>query len=281
MGLLDGKVAVVSGAARGQGRAIAVRFAQEGADIVALDICADVPTAPYAGSRPDDLERSRSMVEAQGQQCLSEIVDVRDTQAVRQIVDRAVAQMGGVDAVVANAGFVSYHAADAMPEEAWRTMIDVNLTGTWNVVRAALPHMVSAGRGGSVTMTSSSAAHIGFQNLGHYAATKGGIVGYMQSLAVELGPHSIRVNTLHPSTVKTAMTLNQATYDLFMPGAGLTAGSTTDEGVIAEAFTQMHALPIPWVEPLDVANAALFLASDMGRYVSGTQLRVDAGSAVR
>jgi SDR family mycofactocin-dependent oxidoreductase len=281
MGLLEGKVALVSGAARGQGRAIAVRFAEEGADVVALDMCADVPTAPYVGSRPADLARTISMVESTGQRCLAEIVDVRDTQAVRQVVDHALGQISRVDTVVANAGFVSYHAAEAMPEEAWRTMIDVNLTGTWNVVRAALPHMVSSGRGGSVIMNSSSAAHIGFQNLGHYAAAKGGIVGYMQSLAVELGPHNIRVNTLHPSTVKTAMTLNQATYDLFMPGAGLTAGSIDDETAIAEAFKQMHALPVPWVEPLDVANAALFLSSDMVRYVSGTQLRVDAGAAVR
>lgn len=281
MGLLEGKVALVSGAARGQGRAIAVRFAEEGADVIGVDVCDDVPTVMYDGARPDDLARTAEQVEGSGRRFVAEVVDVRDADGMRGVVDRAVSELGRIDCVVANAGVTSYHAAHELPDDAWKVVIDTNLTGVWNTVGPTLAGMIDAGGGGSVVITSSSAAHIGFQNLAHYCAAKAGLVGLMQSLAVELGPHSIRVNTLHPSTVNTAMTMNQATYDLFMPGAGLTAGSERDDAVIAEAFKQMQALPIPWVEAIDIANAALFLASDMGRYVTGTQLRVDAGSAVR
>ena len=160
-------------------------------------------------------------------------------------------------------------------------MIDVNLSGIWRVCRAAMPHMINAGRGGSMTLTKSTSSYIGLPNLNHYSAAKGGVVGLMQSLAVELGPHMIRVNTLHPTTVKTPMALNQATYDLFLPGAGLSAARVEDEAEVAEAFKGLNAMPVPWVEPIDLANAAVFLASDLGRYISGTQLRVDAGSGVR
>jgi SDR family mycofactocin-dependent oxidoreductase len=281
MGLLDGRVAVITGAARGQGRAHAIRFAEEGADIIALDICRDVETVPYRGATPEDLEETVAAVERLDRRIVASETDVRDGAAVTEAVDKGVAQLGRLDVVVANAGITSYIRAEEMTEENWSTMIDVNLGGVWRVCRAAMPHMIEAGRGGAMILTSSSAAYVGLPNLNHYSAAKGGVVGLMQSLAVELGPHMIRVNTLHPTTVKTPMALNQATYDLFLPGAGLSADSLEDEAQVAEAFKGLNAMPIPWVEPVDLANAAVFLASDMGRYISGTQLRVDAGSGVR
>jgi SDR family mycofactocin-dependent oxidoreductase len=281
MGLLDGKVAVITGAARGQGRAHAIRFAQEGADIIAMDVCRDVETVPYKGARPEELVETVAEVERLDRRIIATETDVRDGRAVSEAVDRGVAELGGLDVVVANAGITSFVPADEMSEESWATVIATNLTGVWHVCRAAMPHMIQAGRGGSMVLTSSSAAHIGLANLSHYSAAKGGVVGLMQSLAVELGPHMIRVNTIHPTTVKTPMALNQATYDLFLPGAGLSADSPADEEQVAEAFKGLNSMPIPWIEPDDIANAAIFLSSDMGRYISGTQLRVDAGSAVK
>ena len=281
MGLLDGKVAVITGAARGQGRAHAIRFAEEGADIIAMDICRDVETVPYKGATREDLDDTVAAVEKLDRRIIATETDVRDGRAVTEVVDNGVASFGRLDAVVANAGITSYVRAEEMSEESWTTMIDINLSGVWRVCRAAMPHMINAGRGGSMTLTSSTSSYIGLPNLNHYSAAKGGVVGLMQSLAVELGPHMIRVNTLHPTTVKTPMALNQPTYDLFLPGAGLSADRVEDEAEVAEAFKGLNAMPIPWVEPVDLANAAVFLASDMGRYISGTQLRVDAGSGVK
>jgi SDR family mycofactocin-dependent oxidoreductase len=281
MGLLDGKVAVITGAARGQGRAHAIRFAEEGADIIAMDICRDVETVPYKGATAADLEETVAAVEKLDRRIIATQTDVRDGKAVTEVVDNGVAELGRLDAVVANAGITSYVRAEEMSEESWMTMIDVNLNGVWRVCRAAMPHMINAGRGGSMTLTSSTSSYVGLPNLNHYSAAKAGLVGLMQSLAVELGPSMIRVNTLHPTTVKTPMALNQPTYDLFLPGAGLSADRVEDEAEVAEAFKGLNAMPIPWVEPVDLANAAIFLASDMGRYISGTQLRVDAGSGVK
>jgi SDR family mycofactocin-dependent oxidoreductase len=281
MGVLEGTVAVITGAARGQGRAHAIRFAEEGADIIAMDICRDVETVPYQGARPEDLDETVEAVESLGRRIIATQTDVRDGQAVTEAVDQGVEELGRVDAVVANAGITSYVRAEEMSEDSWTTMIDINLGGVWRVCRAAIPHMIEAGRGGSLTLTSSTSSYIGLPNLNHYSAAKAGVVGLMQSLAVELGPHMIRVNTIHPTAVKTPMALNQPTYDLFLPGAGLSADRVEDEAQVAEAFKGLNAMPIPWVDPVDLANAAVFLASDHGRYVSGTQLRVDAGSGVK
>jgi SDR family mycofactocin-dependent oxidoreductase len=281
MGLLEGRVAVVSGAARGQGRSHAIRLAEEGADIIAFDVCADVETVPYSLATPDELQETVTEVEELGQRIVATRTDVRDGAAVTKAIDDGVAELGRLDIVVANHGITSFVPAQEMTEEAWETMIAINLSGVWRVVRASLPHLIGAGRGGSIILTSSSSAHIGLPNLNHYSAAKAGVVGLMQSLAVELGPHMIRVNTIHPTTVNTPMALNQATYDLFLPGAGLSADSPEDTEHVAEAFKGLNAMPIPWIEPVDISNAVVYLASDLGRYVSGTQLKVDAGSAVR
>jgi SDR family mycofactocin-dependent oxidoreductase len=281
MGLLEGKVAVITGAARGQGRAHAVRFAEEGADIIAMDICGPVDGVLYDLGSPEDLAETVAAVEGLGRRIVATQTDVRDFEAVQAAVDRGVDELGRLDAVVANAGISTYAKAEEMSEATYLTMIDINLNGVWRVCRAAIPHLIDAGHGGCLILTSSSASYVGLPNLGHYSAAKGGVVGLMQSLAVELGPHMIRVNSLHPTTVKTPMALNQPTYDLFLPGAGLSVDRVEDEAEVAEAFKGLNAMPIPWIEPVDIANAAVYLASDMGRYVSGTQFRVDAASGVK
>jgi SDR family mycofactocin-dependent oxidoreductase len=281
MGVVDGKVVVVTGAARGQGRAHATRFAEEGADIIAMDICRDVETVPYPGASPEDLQETVAAVEALDRRILASETDVRDFGAVDAAVEAGLAEFGHIDCVIANAGISSMCKADEMDERSWQTVIDTNLTGPWNACRAVMPHLIAAGRGGSLVLTSSSATYVGLPNLAHYSAAKAGLVGLMQCLAVELGPHMIRVNTIHPTTVHTPMAINQAIFDLFLPGAGLSPGSADDEEAAAEAFKSLNAMPIPWIAPEDIANAALYLCSDAGRYVSGTQLRVDAGSGVK
>ena len=168
-----------------------------------------------------------------------------------------------------------------MDEDNWLNVIDTNLNGVWRVCRAAMPHLIAGKRGGAMVLTSSSAAHIGLANLSHYSAAKTGVVGLMRSLAIELAPHMIRVNTIHPTSVNTPMLANQAVYDLFVPDAlGSDVGGGAPEAV-AEAFKTLNALPIPWIEPVDISNAIVFLVSDQGRYVTGTELRVDAGSAAK
>ncbi|MDI9940114.1 MULTISPECIES: mycofactocin-coupled SDR family oxidoreductase [Rhodococcus] len=280
MGLLDGKVAVISGAARGQGRSHAVRLAEEGADIIAFDICADIDTVPYGLGTREDLDETVVLVEKLGRRIIASQTDVRNFDAVTKVVDDGAAELGGLDIVVANAGITSYYRSEELTPHHWQTVIDVNLTGVWNVARAAVPHLIDRGAGAMV-LVSSSSAHVGLQNLNHYSAAKAGVVGLMQSMAVELGPHMIRVNTVHPTTVKTGMALNQATFDLFLPGTGLSVGSAQDEEKVADAFKGLNAMPIPWIDPVDISNAIVYLTSDLGRYVTGTQLRVDAGSAAK
>ncbi|WP_040829513.1 mycofactocin-coupled SDR family oxidoreductase [Nocardia jiangxiensis] len=280
MGLLDGKIAVISGAARGQGRAHAIRLAEEGADIIAFDICSDIDTVPYSLATADEFDDTIEQVRKLDRRIVAEQVDARDYDAVAALIDRGARELGGLDIVVANAGITSYYRSEELTPKQWQTVIDVNLTGVWNLSRAGVPHLIDRG-GGSIVMISSSSAHVGLQNLNHYSAAKAGMVGLMQSMAVELGPHMIRVNTIHPTTVRTGMAINQATFDLFLPGVGLSAGSAEAEDKAGEAFKGLNSMPIPWIDPVDISNAVLYLASDMGRYVSGTQLRVDAGSAVK
>jgi SDR family mycofactocin-dependent oxidoreductase len=281
MTLLEDRVAVISGVARGQGRAHAIRFAEEGADIVGLDVCARLDTIPYDLAGPEDLEETAESVLSLGRRFVAAQVDVRDSVGVRDAIDAGASELGRLDIVVANAGVASYSGAAELTDEQWSAVVDTNLTGVWNVVRASIPHIRAGGRGGSIVLTSSTAAHVGYANMAHYGASKGGIVGLMQALAVELGPENIRVNTLHPSTVNSPMALNDAVYELFMPGMNLSDGSPLDHEGLVEAFKSLHVLPVPWVESEDVANAALFMASDLSRCVTGTQLRIDAGAAVR
>jgi SDR family mycofactocin-dependent oxidoreductase len=281
MGSLDGKVAVISGAARGQGRSHAVRLAEEGADIIALDICADVGSVPYPMATREDLEQTVAEVESLDRRIVSSIVDVRDAEATNEAVRAGVDQLGRLDIVVANAGIVSFHPADQLPQQAWQETIDINLTGAWNLASASLRPLIDGGEGGAIVFVSSTAAHIGVANVPHYAATKAGLVGLMQSLAVELGPQRIRVNTVHPTTVNTTMIHNEGMYGLMSGGTATTVDPENPPAAVAEALTSLNTLPVMWVEPVDISNAIVFLAAETGRFVSGTQLRVDAASAAK
>jgi (+)-trans-carveol dehydrogenase len=272
MGRVEGKVAFITGAARGQGRAHALRLAQEGADIIAVDICDKVATSVAPPSTLEDLAETVRLVEDQDRRIIARQADVRDVAALRAAADEGVAEFGRLDIVAANAGMWSYGLVEEFPEDAWHEIIDVDLNGVWNTIRATVPHVKSLGRGGSVILTSSVAGIKAYANCAPYVAAKHGVVGIMQTAAVELGPFSIRVNSVHPSNVNTALIHNPGTYRLFRPDLENPTYADVDAG-----FRSMHLLPVAQVEPLDIANAVLFLASDEARYVTGLQMTVDAG----
>jgi (+)-trans-carveol dehydrogenase len=277
MGRLEGKVAFITGAARGQGRSHAIRLAQEGADIIAVDICEDVANVPYPGPSEADLADTVKQVEALDRRIVATKVDVRDLSALRKAVDDGVSQLGRLDIVSANAGISSApHAASDIAEDVWRDMIDINLTGVWHTTKVTIPHLIAGGRGGSIILTSSAAGLKAYENVAHYVSAKHGVVGLMRTLALELAPHNIRVNSIHPTQVDTDMIMNDATYKLFRPD--LDAPTREDFEPASQA---MNALPIPWVEPIDISNALLFLASDEARYITGVPLPVDAGCLVK
>jgi (+)-trans-carveol dehydrogenase len=277
-GRVEGKVAFITGAARGQGRSHAVRLAQEGADIIAIDICKPISrSSEIPPSTPDDLAETADLVEAQNRRIVTAEVDVRDYDALKAAVDNGVEQLGRLDIVVANAGIGNGGATlDQTSEHDWQDMIDVNLSGVWHTVKAAVPHLLSGGRGGSIVLTSSVGGLKAYPHTGHYIAAKHGVVGLMRTFAVELGQHSIRVNSVHPTNVNTPMFMNEGTMKLFRPDL---ENPGPDDLAVAAQF--MHVLPVGWVEPADISNAVLFLASDEARYVTGLTLTVDAGSMLK
>jgi SDR family mycofactocin-dependent oxidoreductase len=272
MGRLDGKVALITGAARGQGRAHAIRFAEEGADIVAVDLAAPIASVPYDLASADDLDQTDKAVSALGRRILTVTADVRDQAAMSAAVARAVDTFGRLDIVVANAGIISFGYTWELTEEQWQDVIDVNLTGVFHTVKAAAPAMIAAGNGGSIVLTSSVLGLRGTTGASPYASSKHGVIGLAKSLAAELGPHGIRVNCVNPSNVATEMVLNKTTLGLFRPD--LTDPTPEDT---AEIMSMPHLIKVPWVDPVDVSNAALFLVSDEARYVTGVVLPVDAG----
>ncbi|MFW0786108.1 mycofactocin-coupled SDR family oxidoreductase [Gordonia sp. CPCC 206044] len=273
---LAGQVAFVTGVARGQGRNHAIRLAREGADIIGIDLCAPVAGAPYDMAVPDDLAETERLVRAQGRDMVAVEVDVRDSAAVSKALGRGVERFGRLDIVVANAGIAGSYAVDDLTDDIWRDMIDINLTGVWNSVKASVPHLRAGGRGGSIIVISSIAGLKGLPNNAHYAAAKHGVLGIMRSLANELGPEAIRVNAVLPTNVDTRMLFNDAIYRLFLPDAE----NPTREDV-EPALRGMHALDVPNVDPDDVSNAVLFLAGPQSRYVTGVALPIDAGALVR
>jgi (+)-trans-carveol dehydrogenase len=275
-GRVEGKVAFITGAARGQGRSHAIRLAQEGADIIAVDLAAQVDSVPYTMSTPDDLAETVKEVEALDRRIVATQADVRDFGALKAAVDDGVAQLGRLDIVSANAGIVSFGTLDEMPEQTWRDMIDTNLTGVWHTAKAAIPHLRAGGRGGSIILTSSAAGLMAYPGAGHYVSAKHGVVGLMRTLALELAPDMIRVNSLHPTQVDTDMIMNEPTFKLFRPDL---EHPTVDD--FRPASQAMNALPIAWVEPVDISNALLFLASDEARYITGVTLPVDAGAVIK
>jgi SDR family mycofactocin-dependent oxidoreductase len=275
-GRVAGKVAFITGAARGQGRSHAIRLAQEGADIIAVDVCEDMPGIPYPGATEADLDETVKAVEALDRRIVARKADVRDYAGLKAALDDGVAQLGRLDIVSANAGIGSSpHPSWELDEPTWQTMIDVNLTGVWHTTKATIPHLI-ANKGGSIILTSSAAGLQAYENIAHYVSAKHGVVGLMRTLALELAPHSIRVNSIHPTQVDTPMIQNEATWRLFRPDL-----EHPTEADFAPASQAVNALPIPWVDPVDISNAVLFLASDEARYVTGVTFPVDAGAVVK
>lgn len=270
---LEGKVAFISGGARGQGRSHAVRLAEEGADIITFDVCQDVESNPYPGPRAEDLAETVRQVEALDRRIIARQADVRDFAAVKAVADEGFAEFGRLDIVSGNAGILGeINPLADQSEDGWQEMIDINLTGVRHTVKAALPHLRADGHGGAIVLTSSTAGIKGYANMTHYVAAKHGVVGLMKTLVLELGQENIRVNTIHPTQVDTEMIQNEAIYKLFVPGKD----NPTRED-FAEVSRTMQALDIDWVEARDISNALLFLASDEARYITGQQLKVDAG----
>jgi SDR family mycofactocin-dependent oxidoreductase len=271
VGNLDGKVAFITGAARGQGRAHAVRLAGDGADIIALDICKDIDTMDYPNATPSELEETVKLVEDQGRRIIARQADVRDADAVDRVVGEGVEQFGRLDIVVANAGIIRLtNGSDR--RQTFRDIIDVNLVGVWNTVESALPTMVDGGRGGSIVLTSSSAGlkGTGTDRVGGqaYTAAKRGLVGLMQVWANDLGKQSIRVNTIHPTGVATGMVMNDAMAKMF-------------EDNDPALSSMQNVLPIPILQAEDVAGAVAWLVSDEAKFITGTAWPLDAGFSIR
>jgi len=274
MGKLDGKVALITGAARGLGRSHAVKLAQEGADIIAVDVCRQAAALSYPLATTDDLAETAAAIKALDRQVVSAEVDVRDVAGLRSVVEDGVAQLGRIDIVVANAGILGLtDDADADQDLLFREVIDINLVGVWNTVKAAAPSMIDGQGGGSIVLISSTQGLSGRGGDGTgwvtgYAASKHGVVGLMRSFSHWLAPHNIRVNSIHPTGIPTDMTVNE-TMDRIL---------TADPGK-SDAFANL--MPVPMIEPIDVSNAIAWLVSDDARYVTGVTLPVDAGFTVK
>jgi SDR family mycofactocin-dependent oxidoreductase len=265
-GKLEGKVAFITGAARGQGRSHAIRLAQEGADIIAVDICRQIDTVPYPMSTPADLAETVKEVEGLDRRIFAREADVRDEAGLKAGFEAGVAELGPVDIVLANAGIAPMSVHEAYGT--WQDVIDVNLTGVFNTVETAIPSMIERGQGGAIVLTSSTAGinGIGGSSRGGlgYTAAKHGVVGLMRSYANTLAPHSIRVNTVHPTGVRTPMVVNDAMQEFLAADPSM-------------SNAMANALPVDMVEPVDISNAILWLVSDDARYVTGIMVPVDAG----
>ena len=275
MALVEGKVAFITGAARGQGRSHAVRLAEEGADIIGVDLCADIASVPYPLGSEEELGETADLVKGTGRRALMRRADVRHTSELRDAVAAGIGQFGRIDIVVANAGIATMglDSTDEEAEAAWDDVIAVNLTGVWNTVRACIGPMIEAGEGGSIILTSSTAGLKGLSapgSFGHeaYGAAKHGVVGLMRQFAVELSTARIRVNSVHPTGVDTMMVRNP-TMEKFL-------------GQFPDAMSSLtNLLPVELLQPRDISDAVLFLASDLARYITGVTLPVDAGFTVK
>lgn len=276
MGKLDDKVAVISGAARGQGRSHAVNLAAEGASIIALDICADLEGNTYPLSRPEDLDETVALIEKHGVRAHPVIVDVRERGAVWAAVAEGVAALGRLDIVVANAGIAPMGKGQTL--QSWSDTIDTDLAGVFNVIQASLPHLEA---GASIIATGSLAAQLGSSTKqgpggSAYSLAKQVVAHYVNDLAVQLSKKSIRINAVHPTNVNTDMLHNEGMYKVFRPDK---ENPTREDAEMA--FPAMQGMPVPYIEPQDVSDLVVFLASDQSRYITGSQLRVDAGGYVK
>ncbi len=271
MGLLDGKVALISGGARGQGRSHALTLAREGCDIAFNDISEPLQTILYRTSTTDDRLTTEKMVLETCRRCLAVEADVRDRSAMTSFVERTIDELGKIDIVVANAGMTGFAPAWETPYELWDETIDVCLTGVWNTVRPVLPHMKER-KQGNIVLTSSNAGLTAIPNVAPYVAAKHGVTGLMKVLAVEMAAFNVRVNTVHPCGVNTTLVMNQAGLDLFAGKEGATFEDAEP------GMKSLNLLDVALIEPEDVSNAILYLVSDAARYVTGTELKVDAGT---
>ena len=280
MGRVQGKVAFITGAGRGQGRSHAVRLAEEGADIIAVDVCHDIDSLAYSLSGPDDLKETVRLVEAQDRRIVAVQADVRERAELRTAIERGIAELGKLDIVVAQAGIIGQKSTE--PMQAWTDVVDTNLLGVLNAIHAALPHLQA---GASIIATGSTAAYmptLPIQKTGtdsggiSYMVAKRMLSSYMHDLARELASREIRANVVHPTNVNTDMLQSEVMYRSFRPDL---EHPTREDAT--PAFYSQQAMPIPWVEPVDISNAVLFLASDEARYVTGMQLRVDAGGYLK
>ena len=273
-GRMIGRVAFITGAARGQGRSHAVHVAREGGNVVAVDILRDLDVTNYGLGTVDEMAETVRLVEDAGGKIITRAADVRDAAALQVAARDGYEQFGRLDLVVANAAIAGNGLVADLTDDEWHNMIDINLTGAWNTVRATMRYLKAPT--GSIVLINSIAGVKGLPGNSHYTAAKHGALGLMKSLAAELGPSGIRVNAVLPTMVATPMLHNTATYKLFVP----TADAPTREQAV-EVMRQMHSLPIPEVEPSDISNAVLFLASDEGRYITGVALPVDAGLLIK
>jgi len=273
---LTGRVAFITGVARGQGRSHAVRLAAEGADIIGMDLCADLASVTtYALATPDDLDRTRALVEEQGRRFIGFIGDVRDRGGLEAGLAAGVAELGRLDIVCANAGIFSFGEAHEMTEETWLETIEVDLSGVWRTADVAVPHLIASG-GGSIIMIGSTASMKGYPNLAHYVAAKHGVIGVMRTLALDLAAHFIRVNAVCPAQVDTPMFHNPAMYSVWCPGVE----QPTDEDFRRASAATMP-LPTVWLDCAEVSAVVAFLASDEARSITGVALPVDAGTLLR
>ncbi|MCW2523518.1 MAG: short-chain dehydrogenase/reductase [Frankiales bacterium] len=267
-GRVEGKVAFVTGAGRGQGRSHAIRLAEEGADIIAVDVLEDYASVGYGMSTEADLDQTVKQIEALDRRVVARKADVRDPAALKAALDDGVAELGRLDIVCANAGICTVQAWDEVSPQVWQDTLDTNLTGVWNTMVAAAPHLIASG-GGSIICTSSTAGIKGLPFLAPYVAAKHGVVGIARSMANELAKHKIRVNTVHPTGVDTPM----------LAGLGGLDPLISREPELGSIF--VNTFPIEVVEARDISNAVLFLASDEARYVTGLEFTVDAGNTIR
>ncbi|OBF37422.1 3-ketoacyl-ACP reductase [Mycolicibacterium peregrinum] len=276
MPLLEGQVALVTGASRGQGRSHAIKLASEGAHTILVDVPRDITDTGYPSGTVEELAATAAAVEQLGRHAIRIEADVRDLDVLDKAVNDAVLELGRLDIVAANAGIASKpYLSHEISSQTWQQMVDINLTGVWHTTTVAIPHILAGQRGGAIVLTSSAAGLKGYAHISHYTAAKHGLVGLMRSLAVELAPHRIRVNSLHPTQVDTPMIQNEGTYRIFCPD---NPHPTRADFEIASTAT--NKLPVPWVEAEDVSNALLFLVSDNARYITGAALPVDAGTTL-
>jgi SDR family mycofactocin-dependent oxidoreductase len=271
MGMLDGKVALITGGSRGQGRAHAVTCAREGADVIIADIADQLATVGYKMATQDDLDETVKLVEAYDRRALAVRADVRDQRQVDDAVARGIAELGKIDILIANAGIFSRAPFWELTDEQWEEMIGVNLTGVWKSAKAVAPHMIARGSG-SIVITSSTNAWEAGLNYAHYVAAKHGVVGLMKNIALELAPHGIRCNSISPGAIKTPMTDNQDAWDMFAGHPGGTEAEMIESGYHFPALKGTT-----FLDPQVIADTALYLNSDLAAKVTGVTIPVDAG----